>query len=59
MRLMTEAEDLARCDAEIAACKAKLRAGHKDVDGLMLAIADWAAEKRLIEEAIRLRESAQ
>ena len=34
----------ARCRAEIAALDGLLRAGHEDVDGLILALADWRAE---------------
>lgn len=41
--------DIARCDAEIAEAERQLRAGHPDVNGLCLAIADWSAEKRMIE----------
>lgn len=40
---------LERCDLEIAAVKALLLAGHPDVEGLCLALADWSGEKRLIE----------
>ena len=53
---MADLDDLVRCDAEIANAEALLRAGHPDLDGLLLALSDWSAEKRLIEEAIRRRE---
>ena len=36
--------------------EALLRAGHPDLQGLLLALSDWAHEKRLIEEAMRRRE---
>jgi hypothetical protein len=53
---MADLYDLARCDAEIAAIEDMLRAGHPDLQGLLLALSDWSHEKRLIEEAIRCRE---
>ena len=39
-----------RCRAEIAAVEAQIRAGHPDLPGLCLALADWSAELRLIQE---------
>ena len=39
-----------RCRAEIAAIEALLRGGHPDVEGLCLALTDWSAELRIIEE---------
>ena len=47
---VTKAERLARCDREIARCEAELRAGHLEVEGLALGLADWSAERRLILE---------
>ena len=38
-----------RCRREIAAIEGQLRAGHPDVLGLCLALADWSAELRIIE----------
>jgi hypothetical protein len=38
-----------RCRREIAAIEADLRAGSRDVHGLVLALGDWCAELRLIE----------
>ena len=37
-----------RCQAEIAAVEAQIRAGHPDLQGLCLALADWSAELRLL-----------
>ena len=37
-----------RCRREIAAIEDQLRAGHPDLQGLCLALADWSAELRLI-----------
>jgi hypothetical protein len=38
-----------RCRREIAAIEEQLRAGHPDLQGLCLALADWAAELRILE----------
>jgi hypothetical protein len=42
---MTELE---RCDHEIREMEQLLRSGHPDVEGLLLALADWRAERGLI-----------
>ena len=42
-----------RCRDEIAAAELLLLAGHPDVEGLCMALADWSAELRMLEaEAI-------
>jgi len=38
-----------RCRREIAAIEDELRAGHPDIHGLCLALADWSEELRMIE----------
>jgi len=38
-----------RCRQEIAAIEAQIRAGHPDLQGLCLALADWGAELRLLQ----------
>ena len=38
-----------RCRHEIAVIEEQLRAGHPDVHGLCLALADWSAELRILE----------
>ncbi len=38
-----------RCRREIAAIEDQLRAGHPDLQGLCLALADWSAELRILE----------
>lgn len=40
-----------RCRSEIAAAEAQIRAGHPDLQGLCLALADWSAELRLLRTA--------
>ena len=42
-----------RCRREIAAIEAELRAGNPDVQGLVLALSDWSAELRILEEEQR------
>ncbi len=42
--------DLDRCRAEIAAIRKLLRQGHPDTILLLLGLADWTEELRLIEE---------
>ena len=41
--------EIDRCRAEVSELKALLRAGHPDVEGLCLALADWSAELRTLE----------
>src|ERR1035437_10359712 len=38
-----------RCRREIAAVELLIRAGHPDLQGLCLALADWSAELRLLQ----------
>ena len=38
------------CVREIATIENLLRAGHPDVHGLCLALTDWSAELRILEE---------
>jgi hypothetical protein len=44
---MTELE---RCDVEIREIERLLRAGHPDMEGLLLALSDWRTERRLLIE---------
>ena len=41
--------DIDRCRREIAEIQRELRAGHPDVQGLCLALADWSMELRILE----------
>jgi hypothetical protein len=43
-------EGIEQCQREIAAIEAQLRAGHSDLQGLCLALADWSAELRILLE---------
>ena len=40
--------EIDRCRAEVSELKALLVAGHPDVEGLCLALADWSAELRIL-----------
>jgi hypothetical protein len=42
-------EGIERCRREIMAMKEHLRAGHPEIHGLCLALADWSAELRILE----------
>ena len=37
-----------RCRSEIGIIQSQLRAGHPDVEGLVLALADWSQELRIL-----------
>jgi hypothetical protein len=42
-----------RCRREIAAIEAEILAGNPDLQGLCLALSDWCAELRILEEEQR------
>jgi hypothetical protein len=37
-----------RCEGEIARCETLLRAGHRDIEGLLQGLQDWSCELRLL-----------
>jgi hypothetical protein len=41
-------EGIEQCRREIAAIEEQLRAGHPELEGLCLALADWSAELRIL-----------
>jgi hypothetical protein len=41
--------EIERCRREIAAAEAELLAGNPDVEGLLLALADWMTELRSLQ----------
>jgi hypothetical protein len=41
--------EIDRCRHEIAEIEAQLRAGHRDLHDLLLALTDWHAEQRLLQ----------
>jgi len=45
--------EIERCEREIAGIEAALRGGHRDVPGLCLALSDWSAELRILEDEKR------
>ena len=46
---VARSEALERCNREIAQAEAQLRAGHEDMEGLLLKLMDWSNEKRAWE----------
>jgi hypothetical protein len=48
-----------RCLREIAAIEAELIAGNPDVQGLCLALSDWSAELRILQDEKRRQESSR
>ena len=46
--------DIERCDKEIAEAEAMLRAGHREVAGLLLQLMDWSIERRLLSGRVTL-----
>ena len=40
--------ELKRCDEEIRQIELLIHGGHPDLDGLLLALADWHTERRLL-----------
>ncbi len=48
-----------RCRREIAAAEAELLAGNPDVHGLCLALSDWSAELRILQNEKRRREQTR
>ena len=45
-----------RCHREIAVIEAQILAGHMDLEGLCLGLADWSAELRLLQNEQRRRD---
>ena len=41
--------EIDRCRKEIAGIEAQLRSGHRDLQGLLLALSDWHTELRLLQ----------
>jgi len=48
-----------RCRREIAAIEREVLAGHPDLEGLCLALSDWRAELRILENEKRRRAETQ
>ena len=45
-----------RCRLEIAAIEAEILAGNLDLEGLCLALSDWSAELRILQDEERRRD---
>jgi len=50
--------EIERCRREIASIEELIRAGHPDIEGLCLALSDWSAELRLIEQEMGMKAKA-
>jgi hypothetical protein len=48
-----------RCRCEIAAIEAEIRAGNPDLQGLCLALRDWHAELRILQDEERRQADTQ
>jgi hypothetical protein len=48
-----DCDQIERCRREIAAIEAEILAGNPDLQGLCLALSDWWAELRILEEEQR------
>ena len=48
-----------RCRREIEGIEAELLAGNRDLQGLLLALSDWSAELRILQNEERRRAEAQ
>jgi hypothetical protein len=48
-----------RCRREITAIEAELLAGNPDVHGLVLALSDWSAELRILEDEKRRQDQTR
>jgi hypothetical protein len=47
--------EIERCHREIAAIEAQILAGNPDLHGLCLALSDWSAELRILQNEKRRR----
>jgi hypothetical protein len=45
--------EIDRCRREVATVEAELLGGNPDVEGLCLALADWSAELRILQDEQR------
>jgi len=48
-----------RCRREIASIEAEILAGNPDLPGLCLALSDWSAELRILQDEVRRNENTQ
>ena len=48
-----------RCHCEIAEVEAQIRAGHRDLQGLCMALADWSEELNILQNEKRRRDATR
>ena len=51
--------DIGRCRKQVAAVEAELLAGNPKIEGLVLALSDWSAELRILQNEERRRADAR
>jgi hypothetical protein len=51
-----DCSQIERCKREIASIEAQILAGNPDLQGLCLALSDWSAELRILEEEQRQKQ---
>ncbi len=54
-----DCDQIDRCKREIAAIEAEILAGNPDLPGLCLALSDWHAEWRILEQEARSQDEAR
>jgi hypothetical protein len=54
-----ESQRIKRCRLEIAAIEVEILAGNPDLVGLTLALADWSAELRMLQNEQRRQEGTR
>jgi hypothetical protein len=52
-----QSHEIERCEREIASIENALGAGHPDVAGLCLALSDWSAERKILEDEYAARKN--
>jgi hypothetical protein len=50
-----ECDQIERCKREVAAIEAEILAGNPDLPGLCIALSDWHAEWRILEQEAHSR----
>ena len=51
--------EIDRCHRELVAVEAELLAGNPDMEGLLLALSDWSAELRILQNEKRRQEGTR
>jgi hypothetical protein len=54
-----DSDQIERCKREIAAIEAEILADNPDLQGLCLALSDWSAELRILEQEARSQDEVR